>query len=217
MTWLHTNSPPVYNEGKPYQDNFGEFFHWALTLKHPMRQIPIIGEELGFGVRHHPLGFMAIYLSRRTSGLHTLGLTGIARANFYPPGVKFAEDIHSHGFDFVSGVAAGVLLHTRHYPDWDTRLAEGEGYIGYETSADAFGQNHTIRATGAVVSIARSEASVLQSGTMYSLKPRVDFHSVEADDSGAVTVFCKTPTYTGQDGQSLMLRKPSEQPPPEVY
>jgi len=181
-----------------------------------MRQIPTIGEDLGFGVRRHPLGFIAIYLSQQVAGLHTLGRTGTARANFYPPGIKLAEDIHSHGFEFVSGVI-GQLLNTRHHPDWDTKLPDGEGLIGYQTYVDAFGRNHTARVTDAVVSVPTSKTETLYTGAIYSLRPKIEFHSVEAGEDGAITVFCKSPGLVGPDGMTLILRRPEEPAPPEVY
>ncbi len=217
MVWLRTNKPPKYDADESYQVNFDTFFDWALTLRNPARQIPEIGDKLNFGIRRHPIGFIAVYLSPRARGLHTLGRTGLARANIYPAGVELQEDIHSHGFDFTAGVAGGMLRNIRHYPDWATKLPEGEGYTGYETSVDTHGQNHTVRATNATISIPQSEVQELEPGAIYSLRPRVDFHSVQAGEAGAVTVFCKTPTYSGQDGLTLILKKPNEDPPPETY
>jgi hypothetical protein len=217
MVWLRKNTPPAYDHRKTYRDNFDEFFHWALDLRNPLRQIPEIGNRLKFGVRRHPIGFIAVYLSPRDEGLRTIGNTGLARANIYPPGSKMKDDIHCHGFEFASGNAKGTLLNTLHYPDWSNKLPDGEGYVGYETSVDLFGQNHTVRATDAVVSIPRSETHVLQVGDTYSLRPRIDFHSVAAGEEGAVTIFCKTPTLSEQDGLTLVLKGPDDAEPPGTY
>ena len=96
-------------------------------------------------------------------------------------------------------------------------LPDGEGYIGYETSVDAFGNNHTVQASDATVAISRSETYELEDGATYSLRPLIDFHSVYAGDGGAVTLFCKTPTYDGQSGATWVLRKPDQAPTPAVY
>jgi hypothetical protein len=214
---LIRNLPPVYNIDQSYLDNFDRFFDWAVSLNDPFRQIPEMGDNLGFGIRRHPIGFIAVYLSEHPRGLETICLEGVTRANIYPSGSIMKEDIHSHGFDFMSGVAKGTLVNVRHYPDWSASLPDGEGYVGYETSVDALGQNHTIQATNATVAIPRSEKHELQAGDTYTLKPREDFHSVYAGDHGAVTLFSKTTTYEGQDGATLVLRRPDQEATPEVY
>jgi hypothetical protein len=123
----------VYDNDQGYEDNFKSYFDWATSLRNPMEQIPKIAEKLGFGIRRHPIGFVAVYLSKRDGGIATPTVTGLARVNLYPPGDPMKEDIHCHGFDFRSGVAAGVVLNRRHHPDFSIRLPKGEGYIGYET------------------------------------------------------------------------------------
>ena len=217
MSFLHRNTPPVYDHSRSHDENFDKFFDWTCSLKHPFKQVPQIGENLGFGIRRHPIGFIAVYLSERDNGIHNSCLSGIARVNIYPPGVEMKEDIHCHGFDFKSGVANGVLINTSHQPDWGAHATDGEGYIGYETTVDQEGRNHTVQATDATIVIASSKVQELEAGDTYSLRPLVDFHSVYAGEDGAVTVFSKTPTYEGRDGTTLVLRKPDQPPIPDIY
>lgn len=205
--------PPAYNNSQGYEENFARFFDWATSLRRPMSQIPSIAEDLGFGVRRHPIGFVAVYLSERDGGVCTPSVTGIARVNIYPPGDAMKEDIHCHGFDFRSGVAAGILLNTVHHPDFSGAVPDGEGYIGYETRVDALGNNMVTQATDAVIAVPRSELHELSPGDEYSMRAGVDFHSVAAGDQGALTVFCKTPS----DGISLVLKPAADVPPPDLY
>lgn len=197
-------------------ENFERFFDWGLGLKNPQDQIPEIGRNLGFGVRRHPIGFTVVYLSPPNRGIHTMGLWGAVRADIFPAGVDFQDDIHSHGFDFFSGIIDGELSNTRHYPDWGQADDEGLGYVGYESSVDFAGNNITTQVTDATVVIPHSESEEMAVGDSYTMKPRVDFHSVSAV-GGAVTIFCKTPTYEGQDGLALVLKKPDASAPPTQY
>ncbi len=211
MAFIRRNTPPKYKSHESYKANFPRFLEWALELRNPFKQIPEIGEELNFGIIKHPLGFTAIYLSSRASEMYAVGSSGIARVNIYPRGADVKDDIHSHGYDFESGVAAGALLHTRHFPDFshEARLPDGEGYIGYETRVDPITRiNRLERVTTACISEPSSQIEILNPGDTYSLRPRIDFHSVASEECGAITIFCKTPTYTGQDGDSLVLVKP---------
>lgn len=217
MASLIYNLPPEYDNDRTYLDNFDRFFDWACSLQRPFDQIPDVGDRLGFGIRRHPIGFIAVYLSEPSRGIETVGCQGVARVNVYPPGAVMKEDIHSHGFNFKSGVVSGVLMNVRHYPDWSASLPDGEGYVGYETTIDDFGNNHSVQATDATIAINRSEAHELEAGDTYSLRPRVDFHSVHAGDDGAVTFFSKTPTRKGADGKTLVLRRADEEPVPETY
>lgn len=215
MFSVKRNLPPEYASDRDIRDNFERFFDWGLGLKNPRDQIPKIGDELGFGVRRHPIGFLVVYLSRPSQGILS-DVWGSVRADIFPVGVEYEDDIHCHGFDFFSGVVAGGLRNTRHYPNWQLQAPDGEGYIGYESSVDLLGVNETIQATDAIVVIERSEAEVLESGDTYTMVPRTDFHSVSTDE-GAVTIFCKTPTYDGHNGLALVLRKPDSEAPPLNY
>jgi hypothetical protein len=223
MAELLTGAPPIYDQHASYKTNFPKFFDWACSLEDPRKQIPEIGEQLGFGVRRHPLGFIAVYLSpqsqRPDSPFADMGITGIARANIYPGDVSVKEDIHSHGFDFEAGGVDGTLLNTRFFPDFHNPLSEGEGLIGYETRVGVWGDiNHVEQVTGAVVRATDSTTYEVSPGDTYSLRPRNEFHRVHAADSGGVvTIFCKTTPYQGNAGMSLMLINPGDPPPPARY
>jgi len=216
MINLQKDVPPSYDQESSLETNFDRFFDWGMSLRQPMRQIPEIGERLGIGVKVHPIGFMVIYLSQHNEGLATVAIRGEARADLFPPDVVINEDIHSHGFNFYSGVVSGEIANTRHYPDFNQRSPDSEGYIGYESSVDVFGNNHTVRATDATIVIPTFRTEVLGKGGMYTMAPRIDFHSVSSE-AGAITVFCKTPTFEGSDGQALVLRRPDRPPTPEIY
>jgi hypothetical protein len=94
------------------------------------------------------------------------------------PGVELKDDIHSHGFDFFSGVIAGELTNTRYFPDWKDRVTLGEGLIGYEGRVDIRGNNETVRATDAIIAMPRSEAEELERGQTYTMPPKNHFHAV---------------------------------------
>jgi hypothetical protein len=223
MATLVTGAPPEYDQRLSHSENFPRFFDWALTLRDPIRQIPEIGEQLGFGVRRHPLGFTAVYLSSSSqpadSPFADRSISGLARANIYPGDLSVREDIHCHGFDFESGGVGGVLLNNRFSLDYDDPLPEGEGLIGYQTRVDVWGDiNHVERVTGAVVRATVIRTEEVSPGDSYSLKPRTEFHMVQAADSrGAVTVFCKTTPYQGNAGTSLILVRPGDPPPVAQY
>jgi hypothetical protein len=132
--------------------------------------------------------------------------------------VELKDDIHSHGFDFFSGVIAGELTNTRYFPDWKDRVTLGEGLIGYEGRVDIRGNNETVRATDAIIAMPRSEAEELERGQTYTMPPKNHFHAVDVESGvGTATIFCKTPTFWGSDGISLTLRRPDEGPVPTQY
>ena len=222
---IRTNMPPEYRDlGHPQghlslEENFEKFFEWGLSLRRPLTKIPGMAERLGFGTKIHPLGFHVVYLSEQGRGEMTPSIRGMVRANIYPPGVELRDDIHSHGFDFYSGVIAGKLTNTRYFPEWGrNRVPEGEGLIGYEGRVDMYGRNQTVRATDAIIATPRSEAEELVRGAIYTIPPKNFFHAVDVPERvGTVTIFCKTPTYSGSDGISLTLRKPVEEPVPANY
>ena len=216
MFSLRTNLPPSYDTRLNVPQNFERFFSWGLELRKPFKTIPEMGERLGFGIRVHPLGFMAVYLSPPSRGLHTMSIWGTARADIFFPGNGLQDDIHSHGFDFVSGIVSGTLLNTRHYPDFSQCAPNGTGFVGYETRTDSEGNNHTTRATDATVVVPEHTTERLTSGDTYTMQPRTDFHSVDSPE-GAITIFCKTPTYSGHDGLALLLRRPESPAPSESY
>ncbi len=209
--------PPAYDHERSLNENFEKFFEWGSSFHNPTHRIPRIAESLGYGLRQHPIGFTVVYLSERDKGVCSPGVTGVARVNIYPPGDAIKEDVHCHPFNFLSGIGAGVLLNTMHYPDFSTALPEGEGYIGYETRVDALGKNHTTQAIDAVVAIPHSEVHELSPGEVYEMRAGVDFHSVAAGPDGALTIFCKTPSGQGNNGLSLVLKPPKEAPPPKSY
>ena len=225
MFGIRTNNPPEYRGSKhpegylSLEANFERFFEWGLALKNPLKQIPKIGEELGFGARIHPLGFHVVYLSEKGRGEMTPEISGIVRANLYPPGVKIEDDIHSHGFDFYSGVVMGELTNTRYYPEWGVGyLPDGEGMVGYEGRVDIYGNNKTVKATRASIPVPRSEVEVVERGASYTMEPKNSFHAVSIESGEAtVTIFCKTPNYGGSDGISLTLKWPDEDPVPTTY
>lgn len=226
MPFLRTDRPPRYDHERSQRENFDEFFGWALGLKRGIRRVPQIAEEADLGMRQHPLGFWVVYLSERYNGplesrpaRLTGACTGIARANFYPPGEELRDDIHSHGFDFLSGCADGRLLNMRYYPDFsrDAKVPEGEGMTGYQSSMGLDGVNRTTKVTAAVIPTPRGELEVLEAGDTYAMQRVFDFHSVAAEGLGALTIFVKDVPEVGQPGQSLMLVGPGSPPPPAEY
>lgn len=224
MFSIRTNRPPEYRQPGHSQgetalkDNFARFFEWGLGLKNPIRQIPEIGERLGFGARVHPLGFVVVYLSEKGRGEMTPEICGVVRANLYPYGVVLNDDIHSHGFDFYSGVIQGELTNTRYFPDWSQRAPDGEGYIGYEGRVDTQGNNRTVRCTDATILISEPEVHGLERGQTYTMSPKDSFHAVDVEaDIQTATIFCKTPNFWGHEGISLTLRRATEPPVPSEY
>jgi hypothetical protein len=225
--FINRNMPPEY--AYPHRPlglahaslevNFERFLEWGMGLRNPLKQIPQIGEKLGFGMKVHPLGFTVVYLSEKGRGEMTPCINGIVRANLYPPGVEIQDDIHSHGFDFHSGVIQGELTNTQYFPVWGSGyLPDGEGMVGYEGRVDVYGNNKTVRATTATIPVPRSEAQELGKGDTYTMKPKNYFHAVSvAEGVGTATIFCKTPNYGGSDGISLTLKWPDEEPVPETY
>ncbi len=195
---------PQYNQRESIEANFERFFEWALGLVDPAKDIIEASAKAGFETRIHPLGFRVVYLSPRDKGLETAWLTGVARADIYPPGARIKDDIHSHGFSFVSGVVAGRLTNVPEYPDFSQAVVNGEGYIGYETRVDAGGNNHLEQVTDATVAVSHFEPQELMMGETYGMGPKNEFHHVKASD--AVTLVCKTPS----DELSLVLRKPDD-------
>lgn len=221
---IRTNKPPEYKyfsesvEKTSLEENFERFLEWGLGLRNPVRQIPQIGERLGFGTKVHPIGFVVVYLSEKGRGELTASISGIVRANIYPLGVELRDDIHSHGFDFYSGVIQGELTNTLYFPDWSQRTLEGEGMVGYEGKVDVKGNNKTVLATRACIPTPRSEVNELAKGDTYTMKPKDFFHAVGVGEGiGTATIFCKTPNYGGSDGISLTLRWPDEDPVPTTY
>jgi hypothetical protein len=76
------------------------------------------------------------------------------RANFFPPGVKIREDVHSHGFDFHSGVAQGGFTNLDYgrFSDFPPPTTYGEGLVGYEGRVnETTGENETVLALKPVV------------------------------------------------------------------
>lgn len=207
MVNFRKNLPPKYDDTQEHSDNFSEFFDWATSLKNPTRSIKELVEQRGYEAREHSLGFTVVYLSARHQGPQGGWHSGVARAHLYPNDRLVRDDIHSHGFDFVSGVVAGDLAHTRHYPVFGAPLPDGEGFVGYETSVSIDGTNSVVQATDATISIPRHETDELKPGDIYKLGGRDKFHSVGGQ--GAVTVFCKSPA----DDISLILRKPEDAAP----
>lgn len=225
--FVKRNLPPKYSyPDHPGNDatleaNFERFLEWGLSLRNPIKQIPRMADHLGFGSRVHPLGFHVVYLSEKGRGEMTAGISGIVRANLYPPGVEIQDDIHSHGFDFYSGVVQGELTNTRYYPVWGREagyVPDGEGMVGYEGRVDVYGNNQTVRATTATIPVPRSEVHELSPGDSYTMGPKNFFHAVGVEEGvGTATIFCKTPNYGGSDGISLTLKWPDEDPVPESY
>lgn len=206
------NPLPECGEYLSLEENFERFFEWSLGIKHPLKNIPEIGDKLGFGTRVHSLGFIAVYLTEPGKGQASPWIYETIRANIYPAGVPVREDIHSHGFEFVSGIACGDFTNTRHYPDFHALAAEGEGYVGYQTDVDFDGNNHIEPlADEARIVIGSSVTHELGRGEHYSMEPKNDFHNVSAE-GGVVTIFAKTQS----DDISLLLRRP-EEGPPEAY
>lgn len=200
---------PKYDYSRGHAENFETFFDWALELENPEKQLAATAVEYRFGGKIHRLGFTVLYLSAADEGMNGPDTSGIVRVDMYPPGAVIRDDIHSHGFDFVSGLVKGEFSNVRHYPDFRKTAPEGEGYIGFETSVDAYGNNNVVQATDATIYVPPTpEVQVLKPGDTYTMRPRVDFHSIVG--SGAITIFCKTPTYEGHDGQALFLRKPGD-------
>ena len=93
MFGLRKNLPPSYDQELGIEGNFERFLEWGLALKHPQVQIPEIGEQLGFGVRIHPIGFMVVYLSQPSRGMLTMNTYGSVRADVFPRGVQYEDDI----------------------------------------------------------------------------------------------------------------------------
>jgi hypothetical protein len=124
----------------------------------------------------------------------------------YPKGVELADDIHSHGFDFFSGVVQGELTNRQYYPDWSQQVPDGEGLAGYEGRVNIIGDNETERVMDAVIPVPPSTASEVGRGERYSMPPKNYFHAAEVESGvPTVTIFCKTPTYDNNDGLSLTL------------
>lgn len=202
---LLRGSAPTYDYSQNHTDNFESFFDWALELREPEKQLTATAVEYGFGGKIHRLGFTVLYLSSPDEGANGPDVSGIVRVDMYPPGAIIRDDIHSHGFDFVSGLVKGEFSNMRHYPDFSKTAPDGEGYIGFETSVDAHGENNVVQATDATIYVPPPEVHELKPGDTYTMRPRTDFHSIVG--SGAITIFCKTPTYQGHDGQALFLRR----------
>lgn len=225
MFSIKTNNPPEYRycresaEKTSLEENFERFFEWGLGLRNPLKQIPKFGEGLGYGIKVHPLGFTVVYLSEKGEGERTPRINGIVRANLYPPGVVIEDDIHSHGFDFFSGVAQGELTNTLYFPKWGSgNVPDGEGMVGYEGRVDYRGNNVTVRATTASIPLPSSQVHEIARGESYTMKPKNFFHAVSvAEGVGTATIFCKTPNYGGSDGISLTLKWPNEDPVPATY
>lgn len=211
MVLREQNRPPVYNYDASPEDNFKKFFDWGLSLKDPFKQIPEIGQELGFGIRKHPIGMVAVYLSAPSRGIYTPEITGIARADIYSPDEPVNDHKHTHGFSSTGGNVDGDFTNTLHFPE----KADKGTYIEYRTTVDKEGRNHTHRVSDApTVIVPRSEAHHLKPGEVYHLRPD-EYHSVSA--GRAVTVFIKTPAKMGKEGESSILLKPGDTPPPAVY
>lgn len=210
MAIIKKNMPPTYDHSREYDENFSEFFDWAGGLRNPAKSIKALAEQHNFTTREHSLGFTVVYLSERHPELASRQ-SGIARAHIYPNDRLIHDDIHSHGFAFSGGVVTGDFTQTLHFPDFTTRTDEGEGYIGYETQVDLAGNTRVIQATDAVISVPRSESSELGRGDLYALGGKHQFHSVGGQ--GVVTLFCKTPSAYGSEGDSLILRKPEKHAP----
>lgn len=226
MVFLRTNKPPIYDHERSRQENFDEFFGWALGIKNAIRKVPEIADRAGLGMRQHPLGFWVVYLSERYDSLienhpsvANPGCTGIARANFYPPGEEFRDDIHSHGFDSTSGCADGILLNMRHFPDFSgPGVEDGEGLIGYQSTVGIDGVNRTQKVTAATIPVPRSELQVLEVGDTFAMRRQEDWHSIAAAPGlGALSIFAKESPIVGQDGQSMMLVRPDGKAPPAEY
>lgn len=220
MAFLRTNRPPQYDPAKDRRQNFEEFFGWGMSLRQGMGQLLQIAEDVDLPARRHPLGFWVVYLGGGGPGtIKSPGCTGIVRANFYPPGEELRDDIHNHGFDLDSGCIDGELHNIRHFPDFspEAQLPDGEGLVGYMSSPDVLGVNHTMRVMSAVIPEPRSELQVLGPWDTYSMEREVDFHSIAAAGKGALTIFAKTPYAVAQDGASLMLKRPQDPPPPAQY
>lgn len=197
------------------QENHERFLEWGMGLRRPMEQLPDIAVRNGMSARRHPLGFVVVYLSVRDHGqLHPT--IAQVRANIYPPGEIIEDDIHCHGFDFVSGVVAGALENTMYHIDFGQDATGGERYLAYETRVDPFGNNETVLINPEPLAFAmRSATTVLRPGDTYSMRRKEQFHSVAS--SSAVTIFCKTPTQWGADGLALFLWKPDRPVPPAAY
>lgn len=212
MTFFNRNHPPKYDSHRTYAENLDEFSGWAQGLRNPSRSIKSLAEAAGYSSREHSLGFTVVYLSAPVNPYESC-TSGVARAHIYPTDREIADDIHSHGFSFESTVIAGDLVHNLHYPDFSRRLPDGEGYVGYETRVDTLGHTTIQQATDATVYIPRDKSirQELKPGDRYRLGGKNAFHSVAG--MGTVTVFCKTPSTDGSNGDSLVLRRPGSSSP----
>jgi hypothetical protein len=106
--------PPEYDRETTLEENWQRYYEWALELPQPAVQIV----EHGLEVRRHPIGFTAVYLTERLYGMGTPWGRGIIRANIIEPRKgrePLRDDIHSHGYWFVSGLVDGEVTNNR-YP-----------------------------------------------------------------------------------------------------
>lgn len=213
---LLRNLPPNYDRDLSVEANWRRFFEWGLELRQPHITIP---EVPGAEVIRHPIGFTAVYLTERSHGQSTSWVRGVIRANVIEPGVTLRDDIHSHGYDFTSGVVSGEVTNNRYTMDFSKQVPGGEGYIGYETKPDFYGVNHVVQATDAVIAIPSPEVAELEIGDSYSMLATDDFHSLQT--SGAVTIFGKyaagSATLNSNKNLSLILRPADQPPPPPEY
>ena len=221
MFSIKKNLPPKYGEGTgELREDFERFFQWGLDLQDPHKQIPEMAHQLGFGAKVHPLGFHVVYLSEQDHGALS-PQTGVVRANFFPPGVKIREDVHSHGFDFHSGVAQGGFTNLDYgrFSDFPPPTTYGVGLVGYEGRVnETTGENETVLALKPVVVLPKPRRQELSRGSSYTMPPKDYFHGLgEFSEGPTVTIFCKSPNYGGSRGISMTLRDPNDAPVPEEY
>lgn len=215
IPFLRSNVLPEYDERLRLEENHERFMEWAVDLSRPMEQIPEIAEQYGFPSRRHPLGFIAVALSPRQHNQMDMS-TGHARADIFPIGQTIEDDIHTHGFGFLSGVAAGIVHNTMHSIDFQNATPQDNGYLAYETRINEFGDNETVLIDPDPACYPmQSTTTVLRLGDTYTMRLREDFHSIAAES--AVTVFCKTPTLPGRKGTAIFLRKSNQPEPPAFY
>jgi hypothetical protein len=229
---LLRNRLPAPQENLDISQYADIFTDWALKLRSPAEEIPRIAErELSSAaITQNVLGFYSVYLYgmiKTPSGgfIRDPFASKIVRANIYLPGHSLAEDIHTHGFDFISTVVQGGFGHDiirdmqwSELPEVsEEEIMTFKYYRGHEVTPRFGGKNEVFIDALRPISKAHVdnllEYERLERGQSYSMPMMEQFHRVTLGDikQPVVTLFAKTVA----DKKSLFFRA-AHLPNPEV-